>query len=180
MPKAPDARAGEVTVYHDLQTMVDEAELAGMTYYELRGVRSDAGLEDEWTDVESRQDGDQSADGDDSLDVEAQVYFRLESSKEVAEVRQRLQVSAEDARFTVDVGMTFDFPGPIEVGQGVRQEFIERVGLMALHPFVRESLQSLSMKLGVEPVLLPLRKGFDLEPLDPAESAIRLPTAPYE
>ncbi|QDG63303.1 hypothetical protein [Pseudarthrobacter sp. NIBRBAC000502771] len=157
--------------------MVDDSELAGMTYYELRGVRSDAGLDDEWQDVENLPDTDEPSDGNDSLDMKAQVYFRLESSKEVAEVRQRLQIYAEDARFTVDVGMTFAFPGPIEVGQSVRQEFIERVGLMALHPYVRESLQSLSMKLEVEPVLLPLRKKFDLEPLDPAESAIRLPAA---
>jgi hypothetical protein len=166
-----EPRAGEITVYDNLQAMVDDAQLAGMTYYELRGVRNDAGLDDN-----ERSDDESQRDDDEAVEIEAQVYFRLQSSRDAAEVRQRLQVSAEEARFTVDMGMTFAFPRPIEVGQDVRQEFIQRVGLMALHPYVRESLQTLSAKLGVEPVLLPLRKTFDLELLDPAESAIRLPT----
>jgi hypothetical protein len=39
---------------------------------------------------------------------------------------------------------------------------------------LREALHSLSSKLGVEPVLLPLRRNFDLEPMGPEEAGLDL------
>ncbi|WP_337352452.1 hypothetical protein [Pseudarthrobacter sp. CCNWLW207] len=120
------------------------------------------------------------ADHDGSIDIDAEVYFRIQTSMDAVEVRQRLNVVSDDARFTVDEGVTFEFPGPIEVDQSIRQDFISKVGLMVLHPFMRESLRSLSAKLGVEPVLLPIRRGFDLEPMDPSEASLKLPNGNSE
>lgn len=155
----------EVKVYDDYESMIEDCELVDLVIYEVRGVRNGAGI-----------DGDPDEEPDeDELDLNAQVFARLMDSQTIFEVRQRVQVSGSDARFTVDAGAIFEFPQESKFERAAQEAFIGRVGLMVLHPHIRESLHSLSSKLGVDPVILPLRRSFDLKPLDPSAAELNLP-----
>lgn len=161
----------EVKIYDDFESISDECELVDLIIYEVRGVRNGSGI-----------DGDPDDDDldDDDLDLDAQVFSRFLESDTTFEVRQRLRVTANSARFTVDAGAIFEFPQKSEFTAEARKNFISRIGLMVLHPHVRESLHSLSSKLGVDPVLLPIRRSFDLEPLDPSTADLSLPLSSHD
>lgn len=145
--------------------MVEDCELVDLIIYEVRGVRNGAGIEG---------DPDEEPD-EDELDLSAQVFARLMDSRKIFEVRQRVEVSGSDARFTVDAGAIFEFPQESKFEKAAQEAFIGRVGLMVLHPHVREALHSLSSKLGVDPVILPLRRSYDLTPMDPSTADLNLP-----
>lgn len=154
----------EIKVYDDYQAMAFDCELVDLVIYEIRAVRNGAGI-----------DGDPEEEPvDDELDLEAQVFARLMESQTVFEVRQRIHVTGNGARFTVDAGAIFEFPQESRFEKQAQEAFLSRVGLMVLHPHVREALHTLSSKLGVEPVLLPLRRNFDLEPMGPDEADLDL------
>ena len=160
----------DVTTYDDLQKLSDDASLAGMVFYEVRSVRRGAGLDDYIADERHVADDED----EDKLTFDAQVYFRISADQTQIEVRQRVDIVSDEALFTVDAGILFDFPGPISVPAAIRPLFIERVGLMALHPYVRESVTAMSSKLSVTPVILPLMPRFSVDELDPADAAISM------
>lgn len=161
----------DVTTYGDLQKLSDDASLAGVVFYEVRSARRGAGLDDYIAD--ERHEADDVDEENGRLSFDAQVYFRISADQTQIEVRQRVDIVSDEALFTIDAGIMFDFPGPISVPAAIRPLFIERVGLMALHPYVRESVTSMASKLSVTPVVLPLMPMFSVDELDPAEAAIR-------
>ena len=162
----------DVTTYDDLQKLSDDASLAGMVFYEIRSVRRGAGLDDYIAD--ERHEVDDEDQDEDMLSFDSQVYFRISANQTQIEVRQRVDIVSDEALFTVDAAILFDFPGPVSVAAAIRPLFIESVGLMALHPYVRESVTAMSSKLGVTPVILPLVRRVSVDELDPADAAIRM------
>ncbi|GAC1460762.1 MAG: hypothetical protein PVSMB10_18150 [Pseudarthrobacter sp.] len=163
---------GDVTTYEDLQTLADDASLAGLVFYEVRSMRRAAGLDDYIADERQEAGDDDEAGGE--LSFDAQVYFRISADQTQIEVRQRVDIVSDEALFTVDAGIMFDFPGPIRVAAAIRPLFIERVGLTALHPYVRESVTAMSNKLNVTPILLPLMQTFSVDELDQADAKVRM------
>jgi hypothetical protein len=162
----------EVTTYDDLQKLSDDASLASLVFYEVRSVRRGAGLDDYIAD--ERHEVDDEDEDNSGLSSDAQVYFRISADQTQIEVRQRVDIVSDEALFTVDAGIMFDFPGPISVAAAIRPLFIERVGLMALYPYVRESVSAMSSKLSVTPIILPLMRTFSVDKLDPADAVIRM------
>ncbi|MDI3196295.1 hypothetical protein QK290_18030 [Pseudarthrobacter sp. AL07] len=162
----------DVTTYDDLQTLSDDASLAGLVFYEVRSVRRGSGLDDYIEDERHEADDEDEENG--RLSFDAQVYFRISADQTQIEVRQRVDIVSDEALFTVDAGIMFDFPGPISVAEAIRPLFIERVGLMALHPYVRESVTAMSSKLNLTPIILPLMRTFSVDELDPADAVLRM------
>lgn len=123
--------------------LLDLTRLADIVWYELSGRRLS---EDEIASAE-----DTSSAGD---DVPLQVLAR--SSDEQIEVRVRTSAHSASARFSVDVGALFDLAEPVAVEADVMKEFVQRVGVMAAYPFVREGLFSVAARMRVEAPLLQL------------------------
>lgn len=92
-----------------------------------------------------------------------QVLARAD--KTFFETRGRLSVVTDEAEIVVDMGAVYSFSEEIQLPPAVVGEFLERVGVMALYPFVREQVFSTARRLGVAaPVLGLLRAGqFTIE-----------------
>jgi hypothetical protein len=115
-------------------------ELTAITTYEVRGAR-----------VTREEQGVSGAD-------DLQVLVR--GGDDSLETRVRMQVLTEEAELLADVGATYSFSEPLELPQEVVAEFVERVGVMAAFPYLREAIHTTATRLGVNvPVLGLLRSG---------------------
>lgn len=76
------------------------------------------------------------------------------------EVRCRMTVQTEDADLAVDRSAMFRHTEPLDVGSDTVREFIEKVGVMTVYPYLREGLSTLANNLGVSaPVMALMRAG---------------------
>jgi len=87
------------------------------------------------------------------------------------EVRCRVVVETLDAAYQVDVASRFELQHPVEITEDVRQLFVEKVGLMAVYPYVRETITESAAKLRLgQPLMKLLRSGqVNITPLPPSE-----------
>lgn len=67
------------------------------------------------------------------------------------ECRVRMELQTEHANLEADIGAVYTTPEPVEMPAAVVAEFIERVGLMAVFPFLREAVFTTASRLGVPP-----------------------------
>ena len=121
--------------------LLELTRLADIVWYELSGRR----FSDD--DLEGLGAGN---------DEEAPLQVLARSSDEQVEVRVRTTAQSSSARFSVDVGAIFDLAMPVEVDADAMKEFVQRVGVMAAYPFVREGLFSVAARMRVEAPLLQL------------------------
>ncbi|UXA12396.1 hypothetical protein KXD97_00285 [Mycobacterium sp. SMC-8] len=96
-----------------------------------------------------------------------------EESDEIG-VRCRSTVSGKGGLYIADVEAVFGFPEEIELTDDALQEFVERVGLMVVYPFLRAAIFDGASRLALKRPLLRLMKpGQRLERLsEPTETAI--------
>jgi hypothetical protein len=135
-----------VTSAADLLPLI---ELTAITTYEVAGRRA------------ARDDGvDQSDD--------IQVMVRVEGDD--LETRARMYVVTQQAELVADVSATYSLREALEIPEAVVAEFVERVGVMAVFPYLREAIHTTATRLGVDaPVLGLLRAGnFKLNADNPA------------
>lgn len=91
-------------------------------------------------------------------DPEMLISARVEP--EWIEVRCRLTVQSSDADLVVDRSAVFSHTEPLEVSSETTREFIEKVGVMTVYPYLREAVTRLASDLGVSaPVMGLLRAG---------------------
>lgn len=136
----------------DAADVVAHAELTDIRVYEVAARRTAEGVDPE--DVPTAEDFSVNARGTD----------------EMFETRGRLYLRTPEAEFVVEVGAIHSLDEPIVLPPHVAAEFIQRVGIMALYPFMREQVFSAARRLGVQaPVLGLLRAGeFKVEPTEEA------------
>jgi hypothetical protein len=67
---------------------------------------------------------------------ESQIEVRLDST-----------LATEDGEYAVDVSVTFVYDQPLEVSTGIQQEFVEKVGIMTVYPYLREAFTEAAAKL---------------------------------
>jgi len=125
----------------DVGELLTLAHLADIVFYEVAGRRLDEGEESDV--VESTTE-----------DAPLQVLLRHDETR--LQVRVRCEARSSEAEFTVDVAAQFELSEPVELAETVQREFVERVGIMAAYPFVREGLHSTASKMRVPPPLLQL------------------------
>ena len=77
-------------------------------------------------------------------------------------VRCLVTFHAPDALYEVDIEALYAFQRPLSLPEGMVKEFVERIGLMALYPFLRESVHSLSSKLGTGQALMGLIRANEI------------------
>ncbi|MEV8238485.1 hypothetical protein AB0P23_24840 [Rhodococcus sp. NPDC077669] len=121
----------------DARELLELSELTDVIFYEVSGRRT--------TDA-------------DTSSVSIQIALRHEAL--VIEVRCRATVTGAGGEYLSDASAVFTLNAPIAAAEQVITEFVERVGVMSVYPYLRESISQSAAKLGLErPVLKLLRPG---------------------
>lgn len=133
--------------------MLPLIELTDIRVYEVAGRRADAG------------------DGDAARKVDEALTLHARGDSTWFETRARMLVRTEDADLVADTAAIYTFSEALAFSQDVATEFVERVGVMAVYPFLREQICSMATRLGVAPPIVGLLKAgqFTLDP--PGEQA---------
>ncbi len=131
----------------DIGQLLSLVNLGDITCYQISGER----LEGE--DAEAAAEPAE-APLTEEADVPMQVLLR--HTAQLIEVRVRVQAESPQARYVADFGARFDVQRPVQVSEDVLHQFIERVGVMAAYPFVREGLFSVAAKMRMPPPMLKL------------------------
>lgn len=133
-------------VYNDATELLQVAELEGVRFFEMHArtkMDPDGGV-----DITSESAG--------SGHDDQQWTFFVQVNPEKINLRARLELDGPDAIYVVDAGVFFGIEKPGEVPKNVTFEFINRVAIMALYPFVREGLHELARKIDAKHPLLGL------------------------
>ena len=121
----------------DARELLELAELTDIVFYEVLGRRT-SNREEEPLSI--------------------QIALRLEEL--LLEIRCRATVAGAGGEYVTDASAVFTLREPIDAHDGVVTEFVERVGVMAVYPYLRESISQSAAKLGLDrPILKLLRPG---------------------
>ena len=130
--------------------LLRSSELVGVRTYRVAG---------SWAEAEAtdRPEG-----------TEQELHVSVRGDATWFETRVAMVVRTPEADFAADVGVRYDYAEPLSVPQEIMSEFVERVGVMAVFPFLRESIFTTATRLGAgTPVIGLLRAGdFHLSPPD--------------
>ncbi|GAB4083309.1 hypothetical protein GCU67_20985 [Modestobacter muralis] len=132
------------TITH-VRDLVELASLSDVVFYQLSGER-----------VEEDEDaaGGEAHEAAHEEDAPLEVLARHDAER--IQVRVRCEALSRQGRFVADVAAEFALAEPVAIEGAVLREFVERVGVMAAYPFVREGLHSTASKLRVQAPLLQL------------------------
>jgi hypothetical protein len=125
-------RAGEPT-YESVKELLDQSELADVVMYETCGRRVDNDNDQEFT---------------------MQVLTRLGDGD--FEIRCKASVSGQGGEYIADAGAIFTFRTEAKIEEGTAREFAERVGVMAVYPYLRAAISQSAGTLGLDRPILPL------------------------
>lgn len=120
----------------DARELLDLAELTDIVFYETGARRSPDGKEEPLS-----------------------VRIALRREDLVLEVRCRATLAGAGGEYVADASSVFTLEQPIDASDEVIAEFVERVGVMSVYPYLRESISQSAAKLGLErPILKLLRQ----------------------
>ncbi|GAA4657780.1 hypothetical protein [Arthrobacter cryoconiti] len=145
----PDDQESLVNDGLNIHALLANVELVEMRVYLVAGERKDVPV-----------DGatDQSADVD--------LKFMERHNPDILENRFRLKVENEEARYEAEIAAIYSLEKPMDPSSELIAEFAERVGFMAVFPYLRESISTSASRLGLPvPVLGIMRPGdFRISP----------------
>jgi hypothetical protein len=124
-------KTGKLT-YSDVRKLLDASELTDVVVYEILGTRADTAAES----------------------FTLQVLTRLEDNE--FEIRCKASVSGHGGRYDVDAGAVFALSEPGKIEEGTAREFAEKVGVMAVYPYLRATISQTASSLGLDRPVLPL------------------------
>ncbi len=73
------------------------------------------------------------------------VNWRSDESQ--MEVHLDANLATEDGEYAVHVSVTFSYDQPLDVSTEIQQEFVEKVGIMTVYPYLRETVTEAAAKL---------------------------------
>ncbi len=91
-------------------------------------------------------------------DQDADVAISARSDADWLEVRCKMTISSDDADLLIDRAAVFHHSQPLAIPPAVLEDFIERVGVMSVYPYLREGAFTLATNLGVSPPVLALMR----------------------
>jgi hypothetical protein len=141
-PWPPDVN-GLARRVDSIEEVVSTIELRDVIFYKLLAERI------EGTDAEQELD-------DEPASPAIHVAERHEATR--IEVRCKLSFVWDGGRYEVDAAARYELAEPLEIPPAILQEFVKRVGVMAVYPYLRESLHLSSSKLRLEAPVLGLLK----------------------
>jgi hypothetical protein len=140
----PVATEIEIT---SLEELIDNLELVDVKFYEINATRRDQGidnLEDELTPVHALRIGF----GDRGLEIRLRVEVPAKFGDIRADAATIYQTRSEDIHLVIPPEVALDFAN--------------RVGIMAVLPFLREAVMSISQKVLDDAVLMPIIRAGEL------------------
>lgn len=139
----------ENRLVEDVHELVQLLELTDCRCYEISGRRR------EETQGESREGLGQSL-----ANETVALEVKIGSDDTHLEVRLRGSLDRLDVEITADVSCIFTAGEPFKTSTAVRTEFAEKVGVMAVYPYLREAVSDVALRLGAPvPLLSLLRPG---------------------
>lgn len=138
--------SNELRTVIDVRELLHMAELTDIVYFEV---------------CARRAEDDQPEPG-----FSMNVKTRVEGN--TLEVRCRAIAGGDGGEYLTDASAVFTLAEPIDVPAETAREFAEKVGVMAVYPYIRESMTQSGAKLGLNRPVLPLLRAGDVK-LDPPE-----------
>lgn len=103
-----------------------------------------------------RREPDQGQNAESSSASDSKLSVTATRSPDRIEVHCAVDHSAADATYRVAVRGVFQAAETFQVADDVMTGFVQQVGVMALYPFLRETVRDLSAKIGAQPALMDL------------------------
>ena len=125
------------SVITDAKELLALTELDSIRFYEVSGARRD-----------------------DARDSGVDIEIGLRRDEREIEIRCAAHVTAEDADYRSDASAVFTLNEQVDISDAALSEFVERVGVMTVYPYLRESIDQSAAKLGAaRPTMKLLRPG---------------------
>ncbi|QYC54602.1 hypothetical protein PP488_gp44 [Gordonia phage Agueybana] len=67
-----------------------------------------------------------------------------------------MEAQGQGGRYLADAGAVFTLKSEAQIEEGVQREFAEKVGVMAVYPYLRSTVSQLAASLGLDRPVLPL------------------------
>lgn len=129
--------------------------LRDVRFYKIR-----AEVAEEGNDFTSHNDGFPSSDGDEAPDVEVGIGLRTRQQQEHLGVRIHFTARTEQWKVSLDVAADFVAEFAFETTDTARIDFADKVGIMTLFPYIRETVASMTQRtFGTSVVLPTIRQG---------------------
>jgi hypothetical protein len=139
--------ADDRPIIESIEDLVDAVELTDVEFYEL-SARSCAGFGDE---VGSE------------TDTEPTFELKVLHKEKKYKIRLRVSISTTFGDVVADAGIVYDLKGDARIPHAIGLDFANRVGIMALLPYIRESIHSLTSKTFGQGLLMPVMRAGDLQ-----------------
>ncbi|HEY8664929.1 MAG TPA: hypothetical protein VIL68_15080 [Propionibacteriaceae bacterium] len=141
MPRkqAPAAQP-ETPEVQSIQELLDGVELAEVRTYLLHAER-----------------------GTYEADDAARIAVAVNHEGTILEVRCKLTASTGDSELAVDRSAVFTLQRPLSIPSTVMGEFVERVGVMTIYPYLREAVFTVASSLGVAPPVMGLLRAGSIK-----------------
>jgi hypothetical protein len=132
---------------NSIQDLLELSDIKGLDFHELSAKRNPEAV-------------GPATDGEDYS-----VKFDLSDMTTPTElnVRCRATLALQSSTFVVDVSARYEFSEPCVYSPELRQEFIERVGMMSVYPFIRQNFHAMSVQIGETPILLPILRANSIK-----------------
>ncbi|SEE18909.1 hypothetical protein SAMN04489740_0844 [Arthrobacter alpinus] len=149
----------------DVRTLLDEVKLLGISYYELSASRSDTAI-----DVEESQSG---------IDIEPlfTLGFARSNNSDRFQVRVKTEIQMDIGAIAVDVASEYELQNSTvaEVSDALILEFVNKVAMMTLIPYIRQSVSDLTARVFEVPLVMPMYRQGELTFPPPETTAIAKP-----
>lgn len=116
--------------------------------------------EDEHPDDSQSADGDQTGAEDEGTEISVNLGLRTRQDGPAIGVRIEFTASHETWRIFLDVSAEFEARESLVASEEARVDFANKVGVMVLYPYIRETVSNLTQKIVGTSVVLPtIRQG---------------------
>lgn len=131
--------ASELRKVDEARELLELADLVDVFFYSIRSERNE-GTAADWDGVAG--------------ELDLKINLLREGTR--LEVRCVASVFNEEARYRVDAASRFELAEEVEVSDQAMAEFVGKVGLMAVYPYLREAVHQAAAKLRATPPMLGL------------------------
>ncbi|ALE05497.1 hypothetical protein AL755_08425 [Arthrobacter sp. ERGS1:01] len=140
----------------DVVALLDEVKLLGISYFELSASRSEGAPE---------SDGERPGDGEE-LDIEPQftLGFAKANTAERFQIRVKTEIQMPIGAIVVDIASEYELQDSqvADVTDDLLVAFVNKVAMMTLIPYIRQSVSDLTARVFEVPLVMPMYRQGEL------------------
>lgn len=138
-----------------VEELVADIELGSIRHIEVRGVLGRQST----TAPDDQEASTDVGYGEDPNDFDVSIDINPRSWGQVIEIWFRMTIDTGDGQLVDTVSVSYTRSTSDVISDPVRDDFVERVAIMAAFPYLREGIQALGSRLEFDPVpVLPILK----------------------